>query len=428
MFKNDPADMAVQTSQLTGFWRGVVEDNNDPLKAGRVRVRILGLHTPSTVKDDFDGIPVSELPWAEPCLPISEGSISGFGSWGIPVQGSHVMCFFESNNLSAIRYFASMPGITEDTSEIRAERSNPDRSQGFKDPDNVYPTLTRLGEADVHRLARGISEGTLVETRNDNRDIGVPQACGGSWDEPESAYDAEYPDNWVTVTHGGITIELDSTPGSTRLNVYHPSNSFIEIDNDGVMVVKNNDSRYEVVLSDNNIHIKRDRSLTTDGNYKRLTQGDECVEVDGNRTEKIAGDETRNIGGDVDETIGGNETRNIGGNVDETIDKNETRNIGGDVDITIEGGLNGLIKETGTVTIEKLQTLTGNGTIEVSTTNLNFDGGAVQAGSSGATRYVLMDERMIDVYNNHKHYSGSGLPEPPLLATGSHTTTNFEAS
>ena len=45
------------------IYRGVVEDNVDPLDAGRVRVRIFGIH-------DFNGkvTPIDELPWAEPAL------------------------------------------------------------------------------------------------------------------------------------------------------------------------------------------------------------------------------------------------------------------------------------------------------------------------------------------------------------------------
>lgn len=53
MFKNDPIDMKIDGALMTGFWRGVVEDNNDPLKAGRVRVRIQGLHTEKLEKDKY---------------------------------------------------------------------------------------------------------------------------------------------------------------------------------------------------------------------------------------------------------------------------------------------------------------------------------------------------------------------------------------
>lgn len=73
---------------------GVIEDINDPLKAGRVRVRIFGLHT-----DDTNLIPINTLPWAMCLSPIQSGSISGIGvsPTGI-VCGSWVAVEFLDND------------------------------------------------------------------------------------------------------------------------------------------------------------------------------------------------------------------------------------------------------------------------------------------------------------------------------------------
>ena len=43
------------------WFAGVVEDRQDPLKLGRVRVRCLGYHT-----DDRNVLPTEDLPWAFP--------------------------------------------------------------------------------------------------------------------------------------------------------------------------------------------------------------------------------------------------------------------------------------------------------------------------------------------------------------------------
>ena len=119
------------TEQFNSFYRGVVEENNDPEKRGRVRVRIWGLHTENKTKTETEGIPTDELPWAEPCIPIFEGGISGFGMFGVPVQGSHVMIFFENGNYFQPRYFASLPSMNPE--EL------PDKRQGFSDPAGQYP-------------------------------------------------------------------------------------------------------------------------------------------------------------------------------------------------------------------------------------------------------------------------------------------------
>ena len=53
----------------------VVEDINDPLKCGRVRARIIGLHTPDKFK-----LPTDQLPWA--MVLNNTASVSGIGTTG----------------------------------------------------------------------------------------------------------------------------------------------------------------------------------------------------------------------------------------------------------------------------------------------------------------------------------------------------------
>jgi hypothetical protein len=49
------------------WWIGVVENVFDPLKLGRLQVRIIGWHT-----DDLNAIPSDSLPWAQTVLPLSD--------------------------------------------------------------------------------------------------------------------------------------------------------------------------------------------------------------------------------------------------------------------------------------------------------------------------------------------------------------------
>jgi len=113
-----------------GNYRAVVENNVDELEAGRVQVRIIGLHT-----DNLELLPVENLPWAEPAAPIY-GGISGIGIFGLPCQGSHVFVFFEAGNIMQPRYFASAP-------LKRTSKPNTDPKVGFKDPDGEYPVPGR---------------------------------------------------------------------------------------------------------------------------------------------------------------------------------------------------------------------------------------------------------------------------------------------
>jgi phage baseplate assembly protein gpV len=405
MLKNPPKDLQIELEKLNGFWRGVVEDNVDPLKAGRVRVRIHGIHTPKKLKSDIEGIPTDELPWAEPCMPIHEGSISGFGAWAVPLQGSHVMLFFENSNPTQPRYFASMPGIPESKESYSNSGRLTSKNDGFKDPDGVYPT--RLGEPDFHRLSRGVSNETLVVTKNQERDIGVPTALGGNWSEPVSPYAAQYPHNHVIATHGGITIELDSTPGSTRLHLYHPSNSFIEIDNDGNMVIKNNAERYEIITEGHNIHIKQQRNLTIDSSSKKRIVENEDIEVGGDKTEEVGNDITQNIGGNKTEDIEGNKIKNVDGNETDNIGGNKTEDIGGQLNITVIGNA--------TITAP-LITLNGNTNINGLLSTLGSGG---VGGNMTGTFTIISGDLIADGISlkNHRHggvESGgdiTGLPQ-----------------
>jgi hypothetical protein len=69
---------------------GVVEDRKDPLKLGRVRVRVFGYHN-----EDKNVLPTNELPWATPVQPVTSAALSGVGStpFGL-VEGTWVLGFF----------------------------------------------------------------------------------------------------------------------------------------------------------------------------------------------------------------------------------------------------------------------------------------------------------------------------------------------
>lgn len=72
------------------FYSGCVEDRNDPLKMGRCKVRIVGLHTESKVS-----LPTQDLPWAYPITPITSAGTSGIGTAPLgPVEGTWVLITF----------------------------------------------------------------------------------------------------------------------------------------------------------------------------------------------------------------------------------------------------------------------------------------------------------------------------------------------
>jgi len=217
MIKNDFADLQPPQSKLNSIYRGIVEENNDPLKAGRCRVRVFGVHTAVKEQTTTTGVPTADLPWAEPALSIIEGSISNYGVWGVPLQGSHVFLFFENGNILNPRFFASAPGIPT---------TAPDTTVGFNDPDGVYPD--KIDDPDYY-----------------------------------SPKDSEYPECISFVTHGGHRIEVDNTPGNKRILIMHQSGANIGISNTGdISITAYNNKEESYAPSNLELYAQHDMNTT----------------------------------------------------------------------------------------------------------------------------------------------------------------------
>ena len=157
------------------IWEGVVEDINDPESAGRVRVRVFGLHT-----ENLDEIPVESLPWAMTLQPTNSPSAGGIGSSGTGLLcGATVSLYFrdapENQHPVVIGSFLGVP----------VEKRPPD--VGFQDPTGFLPREDRLGEPDTNRLARGIIDDTSVEDQNNSRSMGVTYPVASSEQKRQEA-------------------------------------------------------------------------------------------------------------------------------------------------------------------------------------------------------------------------------------------------
>ena len=102
-------------------WVGVVENIDDPLKNGRVKVRIFGWHTEDLIK-----LPTAVLPWAT----VSHSTSGGFSA---PIPGDFVTGYFADGKSAQNPYVLSvLPGVRDLT-------TNPwDTSRGFS-PQPLFP-------------------------------------------------------------------------------------------------------------------------------------------------------------------------------------------------------------------------------------------------------------------------------------------------
>ena len=216
---------------------GVVEDRNDPVQLGRVRVRVYGWHT-----DDKNQIPTESLPWAIPLQSITSAATSGKGTSPTGMlEGSWVVGFFADGKEAQEPYilgsFAGIPQYTADT------------SIGFNDPNGIYPK--EVNESDVNKLSRG----TNTITKTPDKNIGAPQ----------TSYKAEYPYNHVTETESGHVIEIDDTKDSERIHVYHKSGTFVEMQPNGDVVTQHKNG-FRTVTGNDKLHVTKDLDIIVDGN------------------------------------------------------------------------------------------------------------------------------------------------------------------
>ena len=319
---------------------GIVEDRNDPLEIGRVRVRIHGLHT-----ENKSLIATPNLPWSQVILPTTSAGLSGFGTQHGLVEGSTVVGFFrDETDMQDFIVLGSVAGIPADgyleDEEDKLKKRTPD--DGFSDPRRLSsgaydstpdgknppegkrpfglehgldtapikpekveikydgkgstitnPTLTEkdlphyplyVDESDVSKYARGEEDYTSRDTSSAN---GI-----------KSNAKPVYPYNKVYESESGHVIEVDDTRDAERIAVEHRSGTFTEIHPDGSQVSRIVNDRYTIVCKDDevyiggkvNVKILGDAKIEVKGTTDVLSEGK--LTITGNNTTEIISDTT----------------------------------------------------------------------------------------------------------------------------------------
>jgi len=320
---------------------GIVEDRQDPLKVGRVRVRCHGIHTANKAK-----ISTPDLPWAQVLLPTTSAGLSGFGTQHGLVEGSTVFGFFRDGDACQqpviIGTAAGIPqaGYKEGVDKVLVSRkisegfndpraltvgeyegqpdgTNPDHSpqRGFglttaldtapTKPEKLEikydgtgseitnPTVTELPkyplyveESDLSKFARG--DGTyehrsisgIVESENITAVVdSINNADPNLAVFPNSKANPVYPYNKVLESESGHVLEIDDTLDAERIAVEHRSGTFHEIHPDGSQVTRVVNDNYTVVCKDDEVY------------------------VGGKVNVKVLGDATFDVGGDAKITV-----------------------------------------------------------------------------------------------------------------------------
>ena len=346
------------------WFTGVVEDVNDPEEMGRYRVRCFGYHT-----DNKGDIPTEDLPWANVMMPVTSASTSGIGhsATGL-VQGSWIIGFFrDGSNLQDPVIMGSIPSMFE---------ARPEYSQGFSDPDQVYPLEDTLSKPDTPQPARkDYKDSAVYKSKSSRRDTlsTVNTADGGTWslENLEDNIVPIYPDNNVYQSESGHVVEFDDTSGKERISVFHKSGSYDEVYADGDRSVVIVGDSYEVVIKNKNIYITGDLNLNVDGNMNTKAKNytleveEEMKVTVGKKQEVTVGEEGQiiKVGGAQEMTITGNQ--NI---------KTAKTIIDNNVDVT----------GTGTLTAD-VEVIAGPKSIEL-TTHHHIDSAGVKPGKTSESK------------------------------------------
>ena len=342
---------------------GVVEDRNDPLQLGRVKVRAYSIHT-----EDKTQTSTRELPWAMVVQP-NNAATSGVGYSGTGLlEGTWVFGIFLDDDYQNPLIIGSLHGKPS---------IGPDKSIGFNDPRGIYPKddgeTHTLGESSISRLARGRKHAekhsVMVSKRKGKDLLGKVDIAKGpkmgatisdailsrfqrriSWQEPHPRTGAKedkwfkggnnystYPFCHVWYTESGHALEVDDTPGAERLHMYHRSGTFQEIQDTGDKIEKIIGDDYEIDLKNKHLYVKGDYTVTVDGDSRELVHGDKYVEVDGKYFVTVRKDYVKKVQGNEAKEILSDRSVQINGNNNERVSKNFVRSIIGAAEESIKG-------------------------------------------------------------------------------------------
>ena len=320
------------------FFIGVIEDNIDPRREGRVKVRAFGIHgTNKQIHRD-------NLPWAI----VAHGNydpnnIPRINSWvygmfldGRDAQQPMVLGLIPTQFADPLDPDNTGWGwIPEKDGDILAKGSEPEAS----------------GDPSQSRLLRGENvEATHVLQQEAGRTLNVKAAGGITWDEPGSAFNTQYPLNKVIET-AYHSIELDDTPGGERITIHHKSGSYIQIDSRGTTTTKSVSDSYDVMDRKQHVVVGGMSTVTINGNSYVYVKGNKIEEIEGDLQTLVHGNHMLSVGGQS--TINASEQAQIRG-ADVKIQANVgTMSIKAGKELNISaGGLIGLPPKYGAISLK----------------------------------------------------------------------------
>lgn len=383
--------------RFDGNYRAIVEDTTDPMNAGRVRIRIFGVHSP-----DPTVTPTEQLPWAEPALSLyysggilndkdindevdSDGRYTpkkditadvparnvtqltpSTGNWEdaimnacgaggiytVPRLGSIVWIFFDGGNHVYPKYWATAPRALDwerqrqKIDDLIAEK----RDQIAKLKEDITPdTVEYEGSGTATANAK-------VATKIPSPKMWLHQLSdinNGDITSITSAFGATY----IIVNKNGKerlyvfnkgSAQYVDEQGQTKTLIGISTNSGSDQNNDYQMMVGNNVEIH--LLGDYNVYAKNNIFLETEGNVEINSktnvgivarEGDIDILVKkGHCNIDVEGNCNVRSGGNTQVETEGDLIAKVTGKLDAAVQGDVIANVQGDADIKTQGSIN----------------------------------------------------------------------------------------
>ena len=140
-----------------GYYTGVVEDRDDPLRLGRCRVRVVGLHT-----ENKTVLPTEDLPWALSIHPLNTPNLYAspkVGEWvfgffldSMSAQEPAILGYLPAIPQAASEYFGTAPNLTRNFARVNTA-NNSANTICWEIGNNIVEVVTQSStEANGHIL------------------------------------------------------------------------------------------------------------------------------------------------------------------------------------------------------------------------------------------------------------------------------------